>query len=91
MDKSTRLIRRNDLMTADMNGSAVTMDIESGKYYNMGETGGDIWNKLETEKSVGELAAELVAEYGITEKQCLTDILPFLEKLVDKGLLIICK
>ena len=91
MDQTTKLIRRNDLLTADMNGSAVTMDMQSGKYYNMGETGGNIWNKLETEKTISQLADELVAEYGITKDQCLTDIMPFLNKLVEKGLLLICQ
>lgn len=89
MDGNTKLIRRNDIMTADMNGSAVTMDMMSGKYYNMGETGGVIWNLLESEKSVNEVVDALTAEYDISKEQCMKDILPFLETLVDKGLLLV--
>lgn len=90
MELTTKLIRRNDIMTADMNGSAVTMDIMTGKYYNMGETGGVIWNMLEKEMTVKDLVAGLTKEYDISEETCIKDITPFLETLIEKGLLIVC-
>lgn len=88
MDMTTKLIRRSDVMTADMNGSAVTMDIMAGKYYNMGEVGGVIWNKLEKEMTVEALVKELTSEYDVAADQCLKDITPFLKNLTEKGLLI---
>ena len=47
MTDTSVLTRREGLMTADMNGSAVMMDIMTGKYYNLGEIGGRIWELLE--------------------------------------------
>ena len=91
MNLKTRLVRRNDIMTADMNGSAVTMDIATGKYYNLGETGGAIWNLLDQEKTVEELIVALTAEYNISKEQCAKEMIPFLESLIKKGLLIIRK
>ena len=88
MTDKTKLIRRMDVMTADMNGSAVTMDIMTGKYYNMGEVGGVIWNMLSTEKTIDELVNALTKEYSVSAAQCKKDITPFLQSLVDKGLLI---
>ena len=89
MKLDTRLMRRKDIMTADMNGSAVTMDIATGKYYNLGETGGVIWNLLDQEKTVEEVITALTAEYNISKEQCEKEITPFLESLVTKGLLIV--
>ena len=88
MTDTTVLSRRMGLMTADMNGSAVMMDIMSGKYYNLGEVGGRIWELLEEPMSVTELVQKLTAEYDVSAAQCRTDIEPFLSTLLDRGLLV---
>lgn len=87
MTDNTILSRRMGLMTADMNGSAVMMDIMSGKYYNLGEVGGRIWELLEEPTSVSALIAKLTAEYDVTPDRCRADIEPFLTKLLERGLL----
>ena len=88
MTDSTILSRREGLMTADMNGSAVMMDIISGKYYNLGEVGGRIWELLEEPMTVTALVQKLTAEYDVSAEQCREDIVPFLNTLLDRGLLV---
>ena len=88
MTDNTILSRRMGLMTADMNGSAVMMDIMSGKYYNLGEVGGRIWELLEDPTDLGTLIGKLTAEYDVSADRCRGDTLPFLEKLISQGLLI---
>ena len=88
MTDTTVLSRRMGLMTADMNGSAVMMDIMSGKYYNLGEVGGRIWELLEEPMTVTALVQKLTAEYDVSAQQCRTDIEPFLNTLLDRGLLV---
>lgn len=88
MTDNTILSRRPGLMTADMNGSAVMMDVMTGKYYNLGEVGGRIWELLEEPTDLAALVGKLTAEYDVTADRCRADILPFLEKLVKQGLLI---
>lgn len=87
MDEQTVLKRRDGIMTADMNGSTVMMDIMTGKYYNLGETGGSIWELLEEPISVGALVDKLISEYSVSREKCKEDILPFLESLVERGLI----
>ena len=87
MTDTTVLSRRMGLMTADMNGSAVMMDIMSGKYYNLGEVGGRIWELLEEPMTVTALVQKLTAEYDVSAAQCRADIEPFLNTLLDRGLL----
>lgn len=86
MNEQTVLKRKSGLMTANMNGDAVMMDISSGKYFNLGQTGGRIWELLERTVSVEELVRTLIGEYDVSYEQCLEETLPFLEKLADKGL-----
>ena len=88
MTDTTVLSRRMGLMTADMNGSAVMMDIMSGKYYNLGSVGGRIWELLEEPTSVAALVEKLTAEYDVSAQQCRADIEPFLNTLLDRGLLV---
>ena len=88
MTDTTILSRREGLMTADMNGSAVMMDIMTGKYYNLGEIGGRIWELLEEPMSMAALVKKLTAEYDVSAEQCRTDILPFLDTLLERGLLL---
>ena len=88
MTDTTVLSRREGLMTADMNGSAVMMDIMSGKYYNLGEVGGRIWEMLEEPMTLGNLVQKLTAEYDVSAERCRSDMLPFLNTLIERGLLV---
>ena len=88
MTDTTVLSRRSGLMAADMNGSAVMMDIMTGKYYNLGQVGGRIWELLEEPMTLSTLVEKLTAEYDVSADQCRADIIPFLQKLLDSGLLI---
>ena len=88
MNDNTILSRRMGLMTADMNGSAVMMDIMTGKYYNLGEVGGRIWELLEEPMTVAALVQKLTAEYDVSAERCRADILPFLGKLLERGLVV---
>ena len=88
MTNTTILSRREGLMTADMNGSAVMMDVMTGKYYNLGQVGGRIWELLEEPATLAALVQKLTAEYDVSAEQCRTDILPFLNTLLERGLLV---
>lgn len=87
MNKNTILSRKSGIMTADMNGATVMMDIETGKYYNLGESGGRIWELLESPMSLDALLDALTKEYSVTIEQCEKDTVPFLASLVERGLL----
>jgi hypothetical protein len=89
MTEQTILKRKSGLMTANMDGAAVMMDISTGKYFNLGQTGGRIWELLEQPLSVEKLICALIEEYNVTYERCREDVLPFLQQLVDKGLLIV--
>lgn len=87
MTEQTLLKRKTEIMTADMSGETVMMDIETGKYYNLGSVGGRIWELLETSISVSSLTDKLLLEYDVTREKCLEDILPFLSALLERGLI----
>lgn len=87
MDDNTVLSRKNDIYTALMNGETVMMDADSGRYYNLGTVGGEIWRLLENRMTLSELVSALVSEYEVTPEQCKKDIVPFLGKMMESGLI----
>lgn len=87
MNESAVYQRKPGLMTASMAGSTVMMDIETGKYYNLGQTGGRIWELLETPMSAAALKEALLLEYNVSEAECRDSLAVFLKDLTEKGLL----
>lgn len=86
MDATMKIIRKSGLLTADMNGEAVMMDITSGKYYNLGESGGRIWALLEDPMTLEEIVDTLLKEYAVEREVCRKEVADFLEELMKKGL-----
>lgn len=85
MDKTYQ--RNMTIVAADMNGETVMMDIITGKYYNIGEVGGSIWQLLENPMTLDGLVEKLTAEYAVTPEQCRADVEPFLRKMLACGLI----
>lgn len=88
MDKDTVITKKSGIMTADTSGNTVMLDIESGKYYDLGDTGGRIWELLSSPMTVHDLINTLTTEYGISSERCEKDTMPFLESLKKRGLII---
>ncbi|PPA69225.1 lasso peptide biosynthesis PqqD family chaperone [Jeotgalibacillus proteolyticus] len=93
------MIKHNELLTthllsqkegnivSDMDGEKVMLSIENGKYYNLGEVGGDIWDLLEQPVSVQDLVTSLTTQYHVTKEECEEQVLTFLDHLAEEGLL----
>lgn len=77
------------LVAADLDQKKVMMSIESGKYYGLDEIGTRIWELLEKKPAFCELVQELLKEYDVDEAACRRDLLSFLNKLYDQGLITI--
>ena len=75
-----------DIITADMDGELVMMDIMSGKYYNLGKTGGTIWNLLESPKTLDELVDALIDKYDVDRATCKAQTEEFMKTGLEHGL-----
>ena len=84
--REKKYMRRPDVISADMDGEVVMMDIVSGKYYNLGTTGGVIWGLLETPKTLSGIVEDLMAQYDVDRKTCESQVEAFLESGMKRGL-----
>lgn len=85
---SDTILRRNpDLLASEMDGETVMLDIESGHYFGLSGAGPHIWNLLEQDRSAGAIVESVSAEFaGASDDSVAQDVMDFLQKLVDKGL-----
>lgn len=81
------IARKEEIVTAEMDGETVMMSIENGRYYNLGKMGTVIWELLEHPVSGETLILKLLERFEVTRQQCETETLAFLNKLVKEGLL----
>jgi len=73
-------------VAADVDQTVVMMSIARGNYYSVDGVGARIWKLLQTPRSVAALCEVLVEEYAVEPEQCRADVLAFLARLRDEGL-----
>ena len=86
MDLQTRIKRSDRPLTSSVADELVMFDTEKGKYYGLNDIATEIWNILDEPVTVEELCEALTAEFEVSEEQCRNDLLTFLPKLLEKGL-----
>lgn len=74
-------------LESNMDGEKVMMSVHSGKYYNLGQIGGVIWDKIESPVSVRQLIAFLTTEYDIDREACGQQVIGFLQSMLQEQLI----
>jgi hypothetical protein len=85
--ESTRVVRNDALPTGEIDGELVALDLEKGDCFGLDRVGAAIWHITESPRSVGDIADQLVETHDVDRSRCLTDILPFVDDMIEAGLL----
>ncbi|WHY61140.1 lasso peptide biosynthesis PqqD family chaperone [Cytobacillus firmus] len=85
LDQCVTQVKGN--IVSDMGGEKVMLSVNKGKYYNLGEIGGDIWGLIEEKITVNQLVGKLMSIYNVTQLECEEQVVPFLEHLLEEGLI----
>jgi len=83
----TVLVRNDALVSAQMGTDLAMMDMDTGKYFVLQEVAAFIWDRLADPATPAQLCEVLTRRYDVTAERCRGDVLPFLQKAHDKGLL----
>lgn len=87
---SNQVVRQAEgYIVSDMDGEKVMLSIQSGKYYNLGQVGGDIWGLIKGPVSIEQIVNSLQLIYDVSQKECEEQVISFLEKLKDERLILI--
>jgi hypothetical protein len=73
-------------VSCELSGEAAVLDLRSGVYYGLNETGAFIWNQIKEPTSVRAIRDAMAAEYEVDVARCERDLFRILTELVDRGL-----
>lgn len=75
------VVRTAAQVSADVDGEAVILSIDNGRYYNMNAVGTRIWEAVEQPISVAALIDLLMREFEVERQDCEAEVLAFLGEL----------
>jgi hypothetical protein len=86
----TRLRRNEEEVASDiLDGEAVMINLSTGMYYNMDETGALVWELLGAGRSVGEIGRTLAQRYDVPREQADADVRQLIAQLVEENLVVV--
>lgn len=74
-------------IVSDMGREKVMLSVHNGKYYNLGEIGGRIWELMERPVKVAQMVVTLMSEYAVDQSECEQQVISFIELLSNEGLI----
>ena len=80
------LVAEPDLMMADLEGEAVLLNAQTGRYYGLNDVGTRIWTLVAEPTPVADVVEALKDEYDVDPVQLEGDILRFVEDMVARRL-----
>ena len=78
---------RADLLSTEIDGELVMMDMDGGRYFNLNPIGTLIWRELEQPRKVADLCQSLGERYGAPAEEIERDVLDLLRQMDDKKLI----
>ncbi len=76
-----------EAVATEVNDEVVLMNLERNRCYGLGNTGSEIWRRLETPIHVSELITQLGGIYEASPGQIESDLLRTLEEFASEGLI----
>lgn len=83
----TTIIRSDQILQTAVGDEIVALDGEKGAYYGADGVAADILQMLDKQISVGEIVAQLIANYDVDQSQCEADVMAFLGDLLEKDVI----
>lgn len=75
------------VLIQELDGEAVLLNLDSGRYFGLDEVGTSMWNALARHGRVRFAYEALLAEYEVSEVQLQEELLDLIGKLAGFGLL----
>jgi hypothetical protein len=83
IEENTLISRSTTVLSAPVREEIVMMSIESGRYFGLDDIGNDIWRRLETPRTFGELIDGLAADYDADRAVIADDVRKLLAEMAE--------
>jgi hypothetical protein len=79
---ATLISRNPSVVTAEVDGEILMLNIDKGDYFGLDNIGSDIWRRIEPPCSLAELIDRLAADYDADRATIAADVRTFLGRMV---------
>lgn len=86
LTRDSFVIQGKGNIVSEMGKEKVMLSVQKGKYYNLGQIGGEIWDLIKYPISVSQVITSLLSSYHVDEVLCEGQTLAFLEHMYQEGL-----
>ena len=76
-----------DVLFHELAGEAVLLNLETGKYFGLDETGTRMWLLLSEHGRIEPVIKALLEEFDVAEEKLRHDLLDLIDRLAANGLL----
>ena len=84
---STVVKQAKHQVSCNLNDEVAILNLKSTLYFGLDEVGAYIWQTLSEPRAVSELCKAVLDRFDVDEARCHTDVLEFLTKLDQAGLI----
>ena len=76
----------DDVVSRDLEGEAVILNLETGTYFGLNEVGTRIWTLIQEHESLNRVFEAIRQEYEVSPEALEGDLLRIIDELRTKGL-----
>ena len=87
IQEKTLVAASDGIETAELDGEAVILDVNSGQYYGLSSVGAKIMDLLREPILAGTIVDRLHSEYEVEIERLTNDTLTFLTEMNDRSLI----
>ena len=92
---ATVCVRSEDVVSREIEGDVIIVPLTAGigdaddELYSLNETGRSVWQKLDGQRTLSEVATALGHEFDASQAELEADVLGFAGEMVRRGILAI--
>ena len=87
MNLNRKVTFADTVFAQEVDGEMVLLDMNSENYFGLDEVGTAIWQAMQEKESLKEVFEVLLEQYEVEEDVLKKDLIDFVEKLKESGLL----
>ena len=76
-----------DVVSRDLDGEVVILNLRTGIYFGLDPVGTKIWQLIVKRRSLQKVLDSLLEEYEVPETRCADDLLEFVARLQENELI----
>jgi hypothetical protein len=88
VDASLKLEAAPTVVTREVGGEMMLVDLESGTYFGLNDVGGRLWQLLDDGESLGRACEQLLEEFDVDSGQLHSDVGTLIDELLARKLLV---